>query len=255
MAGVSGISGVSVSYSKIASGKRINSAADDAAGSTISEKLKSQANAMSANMDNDKSGINAANVADGALGGVQDYLQKIKTLSVKAANGLNTQGDKEAIQEEIKGYLKGIDELTGNTQYNTKKLIDGSSDPVAIASNPDGSGQEINFGDSTVKSLGLEGYDVTGDFDMSRVDDALAAVSSQRSSVGASTNALESAYNYSAYSSQLTTGANSRIEDLDIPSAVSKQKQEKITLDYQTSMQRKKMEDEKNSVDRLFNGL
>lgn len=255
MAGISGISGVNSTYSQIASGKRIHSAADDAAGLTISEKLKEQSNGMNANMENDKAGISAANIADGALGGIQDYLQKIKELSVKAANGLNTHSDKQAIQEEISGYLKGIDELTANTQYNTKNLIDGSAESISIASNPDGSGMDMKLGNSTVAALGMDGYDVTSDFDMKRVDDALAAVSGQRSRIGASTNALEAAYNYSAYSSQLTIGANSRIEDLDIPRAVSKQKQEEVLNDYQTLMQKRKMEEETNSVNRLFQGL
>lgn len=255
MAGISGIgSSASVYYGKIASGRRIQSAADDASGLNISQKLKSQTGAMNANRENDRMGISAANIADGALGGVTDYLQRIKELSVKASNGLMTNSDKEAIQMEIDQYLEGIDQIAGSTQFNTKNLLDGSSTDLHIASNPDGSGMKVDMGNSTLDALGLRGYNVTGKFDMSAIDDALDAVSSQRSKIGASTNALESAYRYSSGAALQLTGANSRLEDLDIPKAVSKLKQDQLMNDYRFMMQRNQMT-QQNQVSRLFQGL
>ena len=81
ISGVSSNVGSSMDYGTIASGKRINSAADDAAGLSIVNKLESQTNGLNAGTTNAESGKNALNVADGALGGIQDYLQKIQILA------------------------------------------------------------------------------------------------------------------------------------------------------------------------------
>lgn len=254
MAAISGVSGVGGSYytQQIASGKRINSAADDAAGLAISEKLKSQTGAMDAVSENDKAGINALNIADGALSGVTDYLQRIKELSVKAANGLNTKEDKQAIQNEIDQYIQGIDQIAGAAEYNTLKLLDGKD--MEIVTNPDGTGMNINNGAVTSEILGLKGYNVTGDFDMSVIDKAISKVSSQRSAAGANTNALEYAYNYSQNSIEQLTSANSRVEDVDIAQAISNQKKENLMQQYRLMAQKKQSENE-TIVNKMLFGI
>lgn len=239
-------------YGNIASGKRINSAKDDASGLTISEKLKKESNAATANMSNDKEAKSALNIADGAMSGITDYLQRIKELSLKASNGLMGQAEKQAIQDEINQNLDGINQIAKNTTYNTMSLLDGKNDNMKIASNPDGSGQSIQFGVSTVEALGLKDYNVTGDFDMSRVDKALDLISSKRSSVGASTNGIDAAYSYSSNASFELTGADSRLEDLDIPSAVSKKKQEEVLENYRLMLAKKQREEEENYWNRMF---
>ena len=145
---VSTVTGYSnVNYGTIASGKRINSAADDASGLTQVQKLEHQSNGIAAGAENAKSGISLANVADGALSGIQDYLQSIREASVKAMNGTLSKSDKQAIQSEISGYLKGIDEIAGSTTYNTKNILNGEQS-LGIAVNPDGSGPSVKTGNS-----------------------------------------------------------------------------------------------------------
>ena len=257
MAGISAVSaaGSSGYYGQIASGRRINSAADDAAGLSISEKLKTEIGGDDAASANTKEGISAMNIADGALGEVTDYLQKIKELSVKASNGLMTSEDKSAIQSEISQYLDGIDQLTKNTQYNGLNLIDGSSDGTKIASNADGSGFSVSFGNSTTEALGISGYDVTGDFDMQVIDDAIAKVSSSRSAVGASTNAAASAYASTQNASYNLSSAESSLADLDIPKAVSDMKKQELLDEYSIMAQRQFADDEEKQANRLLAGL
>lgn len=250
--GISAVSGTSGSgsyyFGAIASGNRITSAAVDASGSAISEKLKSQEGAINANMENIASGVSALNVADGSLSSITDYLQRIKELSVKASNGLYTPSEKQAIQDEIDQNKQGIADTINSSEYNTKKLLDGTFEGVEIVDNPDGSGKDVSIGQATLKALGLEDYDVTGDFDMSRVDDALALVSSKRSAVGADTNALQAAYEQSAGTLEQVSSADSRLADLDIPKAVSDLKKQQLLDDIAIQMQKKREEEAENNI-------
>ncbi|HKM21371.1 MAG TPA: flagellin [Lachnospiraceae bacterium] len=251
MAGVQGV-GSSIDYGQIASGKRINSAADDASGLAIANKMESQVTGLDVGAENAQSGVQALNIADGALGGINDYLQRIYELSVKASSGLNSGSDLGAMQKEVDQLLQGISETASNTEYNTMKLIDGSMADMELATNPDGTGQKIQMANATLESLGIDGYNLTEDFDISRISSAMDKVNEARSAGGATTNALESAYRSNLNTSLNTTSAQSRIEDLDIPKAISEQKKNEVIDDYQTMMQKKKMEQEENSVLGLF---
>ena len=90
--------GIYGSYSHIASGKRINSAADDAAGLAIAQKMQREETGLSVGAQNAKAGIGALNVADGALDGVTDYLQRIRELAIRSMNGLNSADDKQSVK-------------------------------------------------------------------------------------------------------------------------------------------------------------
>ncbi len=240
-------------YSKIASGKRINRAADDAAGLAISNKLEEQSTGLSAGAYNAKHGIDALNIADGALGSINDSLQRIYELSVKASNSfMYSASDIGAMQDEISGLMEGIEGVAKGTEYNQQKLLDGSMASLELATNPDGTGQKIQMQNATLKELGIDGYDVTGSFDIDRISSAIDKVNRSRSSIGASTNALESAYNYNMYTSQNTTAAQSNIEDLDVAKAISEQKKNSLLDSYQLMMQKKQEEDEEQRTIGLF---
>lgn len=239
---ISGINNPNSIYGKIASGKRIQTAADDAAGLAISNKLKRENNGLDVGASNIKDGIGAANVADGALGTIQDSLQRIRELSLKASNGLYGDDEKQMIQKEVDQLLQDIQYTATGTQFNGMKLLDGSMADMDIASNPDGTGMKIQMENVTLKQLGIEGYNITGDFDISRIDDAMKKIGEARSNTGATTNAMEHAYNYNTYASYNLLSSRSRIEDLDIPKAVSEQQKNKLLQDYQMVMLRRKMQ-------------
>jgi len=239
------------SYGQIASGKAINSAADDASGLAIAKRLESQETGLNQGAANAAETKSALNVSDGALEGINDYLQRIRELSVKASNGLMSDSDKKSIQSEINGLLEGIQDIAKNTKYNEKSLLDGSMATLDAATNADGTGISIKMANSTLEALGIDGYDVTGDFDISRIDAALDKVSSDRSSIGAATNALEYAYNSNMNTAENVLASRSQVEDLDIAKAVTQQKQNEILENYRILLQ-KKQQEEDSIVTKLF---
>ena len=235
--------GIYNSYSHLSSGKRINTAADDAAGLAIGKKMEAQETGLNVGAQNAKEGMGALNVADGALGGVVDYLQRIRDLALRSMNGLASASDKKYYQNEIKELKNGIESMAKTTSLNEQKLLDGSMADMHIATNPDGSGMRIGMANSTLEALGIADFDVTKDFDLDVIDDAINRVSSQRSSLGASTNRLEHAYNYNTGASLEQLSSRSRIEDLDMPKAISEQKKNKLLQDYRLGMMRRQAQD------------
>ena len=236
-----GFSGVN--YGTIASGKRINTAADDAAGLTQVQKLTEQSKGLNAGSENAKDMNNLTRVADGALSGINDYLQQIREISVKASNGLMTKSDKSALQEQVNEYLKGIEDIANGTTFNTKNILN-NDETISSITNPDGNGKDIKTGNATLKSLGLEGYDVTKEFDVSKIDAAIDKINGMRGSEGAASNALQRIYSYNMNTAENTIGATSRLEDLDMGAAISEQKKNEVLDQYKNVMMRKQMEQE-----------
>lgn len=108
---------------KLSSGYRINRAADDAAGLTISEKMRSQIRGLTQASTNCQDGISLVQTAEGALGEVHSMLQRMNELAVKAANGTNTSADRAAIQKEVAQLSTEIDRVAESTEFNTMKLL------------------------------------------------------------------------------------------------------------------------------------
>lgn len=251
---ISSVNSNSMNYGRLASGKRINSAADDAAGLAIAQKMQREAKGLDVGSSNIRDGISLANVQDGALSTMQESLQRIRELSVKASNGLYDASDRQSIQVEIDQLLQDVERTAGSTTFNEMTLMDGSKADINIASNPDGTGMKIQMENTTLKSLGLEGYNVTGTFDIGAIDNAMDKISAARSRTGASVNAMEHAYNYNTRASLETTGAQSRIEDLDMPKAISEQKKNDLLRDYRMGMLKKKMEND-SIVTKMFGAM
>ena len=120
------ITGASIkkSMEKLSSGYKINRAADDAAGLTISEKMRSLIRGMNQGSDNIQDGISVMQIADGALAEVHDMLHRMTELSIKAANGTNTAADRAAIQEEINQLSTEITRIGKTTEFNTMHILD-----------------------------------------------------------------------------------------------------------------------------------
>lgn len=112
---------------RLSSGLRINRAADDAAGLAISEKMRSQIRGLKMAERNSLDGVSLMQVAEGAMTEVHSMLQRMRELAVQAANDTNTTSDRESIQLEIDQLKKEIDSIAAKTEFNTRKLLDGSS--------------------------------------------------------------------------------------------------------------------------------
>ena len=119
---------LAASMERLSSGYKINSPGDNPAGIAISNKMRAQIDALDQAEQNASDGVSVVQIADGALNEITDILQRMRELSVQAANGTNSQSDKESIQTEIDELKKEVDRISSDTEYNTKTLLDGSSD-------------------------------------------------------------------------------------------------------------------------------
>lgn len=131
-----GTSGAALSRSleRLSSGLRINRAADDAAGLTISEKMRGQINGLNQAVSNAQDGISFIQTAEGAMDEIHNILQRMRVLSVQSASDVLTNEDRDAIQTEVNNLTSEVDRIVSTTQFNTKVLLDGSSG-VAVTSN------------------------------------------------------------------------------------------------------------------------
>lgn len=119
---------LTLSMERLSSGYKINSAQDNPAGIAISNKMKAQIDALDQAQSNATDGRSVLQIADGALNEVSSMLQRIRELSVQAANGINSYDDRKSIQAEIDKLTEEVDRISSDTEYNTKTLLDGSSD-------------------------------------------------------------------------------------------------------------------------------
>ncbi len=214
-------SSLSKSTEKLSSGYRINRAADDAAGLSISEKMRSQIRGLNKASDNAQDGISLIQVAEGALNETHSILQRMNELATQAANDTNTSSDRKAIQQEVDQLTSEIDRIRSTTQFNTQNLLDGSFSKknLQIGSL---SGQSISISVSNMNatSLGVNGLKVSsfsgaGEA-MSKIQAAIDKVSTQRSKLGALQNRLEHTINNLDTTSENTQAAESRIRDTDM---------------------------------------
>ena len=244
---VQGVSnGRSNYYSQIASGSKLQTAADGPAELGIVEGEKSQISGYNVGTRNAEDGKSVLNVADAAMSGISESLQRMRELAVQASNSaLMSKDDKQAIQDEIE---QGISDISQNTEFNTKKLLDGSNTDMHIAAGPDGSGPSLNTGNATLKALGIEDFDVTKNFSVDTIDNALKMVSSNRSSIGAQSNSLDFTIGYNTQTAYNLTEATSRMEDTDIEKAVLDKDKEQVMQSYRFMMQRKQQEQEANKL-------
>lgn len=118
---------LSASIERLSSGLKINRASDNPAGMAISNKMKAQIDALDQAEANAADGISVVQIADGALNEVSSILQRIRELSVQAANEINSFDDRKSMQDEVDALVKEVDRISSDTEYNTKKLLDGSS--------------------------------------------------------------------------------------------------------------------------------
>lgn len=123
------------SIERLSTGLRINRASDDAAGMAIASKMTAQIKGLGQASRNASDGVSVLETADGALNEVHSMLQRMRELSVQAANGTNTPDDLEAIQLEITSLTAEVDRVSRDTEFNTKNLLDGTLDQRVYPNN------------------------------------------------------------------------------------------------------------------------
>lgn len=209
------------SSEKLSSGYKVNRAADDAAGLTISEKMRSQVRGLNKASDNAQDGVSLIQTAEGALNEVHSILQRMNELATQAANDTNTTADRGAIQQEVDQLTSEIDRIQSTTQFNTMNLLDGSyaGKKLQIGS-LSGQGITISINNMDASSIGVKGLHVSSFSSagggMSAIQGALSLVSEQRSALGALQNRLEHTIANLDTAAENTQSAESRIRDTDM---------------------------------------
>ena len=216
-------SALSKSTEKLSSGYRINRAADDAAGLSISEKMRSQIRGLNKASSNAEDGISLIQVAEGALNESHSILQRMNELATQAANDTNTSSDRSAIQQELTQLTSELDRIYSTTQFNTMNLLDGDFTGKSLQVGAL-SGQVISVSIKSMKASALGiGYNaikvssnaVAGQ-SMSLIQKAINRVSEERSKLGAIQNRLEHTINNLDTTSENTSAAEYRIRDTDM---------------------------------------
>ena len=245
---------------KLASGKRINSAKDDAAGLLISDRLSSQLGGLYQANRNANDGIALYQVAEGALDETTSSLQRMRTLAVQASNGTLSDSDRQALQTEFNELAAGIDNTAENTTYNGEQILNGAEnggsvtlhvgpnsgdtlssvfdngfrmqDLVNVAQNGDSSGNtyEGSFNANVQTNTDASGNShqtlsistqADAERTISAIDSMISYVDSSRAEMGAMQNRLESTISNQSNIAVNIADANSRISDADYAEEVS----------------------------------
>lgn len=240
------------SSEKLSSGYRVNRAGDDAAGLSISEKMRGQIRGLEQASTNAQDGISLIQTAEGALNEIHSILQRQRELAVQAANDTNVLEDRQAIQAEITQLNDEITRIATQTEFNTMSLLDGQG-----GNNGDGTfdfqvganeNQNINLTiyNMQADSIGEAGVDITG-IDVTTgyadataaietYDQALEAVSKQRSDLGAVQNRLEHTIANADNTAENLQAAESRIRDIDMADEMVKYSKDTILQQAAQSM-------------------
>lgn len=249
--------GVDRGMEKLASGLRINKAADDASGLAVSEKMRSQVRGLNQAARNVSNGISFIQTTEGYLQETQDILQRIRELAVQSANGIYTAEDRLQIQVEISQLVDEIDRLASHAQFNGMNLLTGrfaktngenavtASMWLQVGANMD-QREQLFIGTMTAKSLGvrtvaddsiipLDAVD-SANQSIGVLDAAIKAVNKQRADLGAYQNRLEHAVKGINISAENLQAAESRIRDTDMASEMVDYTKNRILIQSSSAM-------------------
>ncbi len=209
------------SSEKLSSGYRINRAGDDAAGLSISEKMRSQVRGLERASKNAEDGVSLIQTAEGALNEAHSILQRMNELAVQGANDTNEAVDRDAIQKELNALTEELDRIASTTQFNKQNLLNGdfTSKKLQVGANK-GQVISINICKMNASTIGITGIAVSTNSvagqAISKIQAAINKVSDQRSALGAIQNRLEHTIANLDNVAENTQAAESRIRDTDM---------------------------------------
>ena len=233
---------LSKTMEQLSTGKRINSAADDAAGLAISNKMTAQIRGLNQAVRNANDGISMLQTAEGATQEITNMLQRMRELAVQAANDTYSADDRTAIGDEIGQLEAEIDRIAGNTTWNGVAVLATEDDYVLQVGMLDNSSDEvtITFLPMTSSELGVTGLSVAShtaaQTSIGKLDDAIAEVDAFRSDMGAMVNRLNYAADNLSNVSLNTAASRSRIQDTDYAQATTELARTQIIQQAATAM-------------------
>ncbi len=211
-------------YQRLSTGLRISTAADDAAGLAISERLRSQVRSLQQASRNANDGISLVQVGEGALNEVSNILVRLRELTVQSANGSVSNADRDTLMEEFGTLVTEINRIAQSTEFNGIKLLDGSASTVVFQvgintnANIDQLGVTLTPALST--TLGLASLDIGSGGNtttaMTQIDGAINIVSQLRGKFGSVQNRLQSTIANLGVTAESLQAAESRIRDVDV---------------------------------------
>ena len=218
---------LNTSFERLSSGFRINSAADDAAGLQISDRLTSQVQGLNQAVRNANDAISLSQTAEGALSEVTTSLQRIRTLAVQSQNGINSSADRQALQKEVSALRTEISRIATDTQFGNVNILDGNfSAKFLVGAN---AGQTISVNLSSTNLGSISGFSATGlgittnDVStaagasslLSDIDAAISGIGAVRADLGALQNRFQSTIRNLSNISENLSFARSQIRDTD----------------------------------------
>jgi len=217
---------IAKSTEKLSSGFKINRAGDNAAGLTISEKMRAQIRGLEQASANAQDGISLIQTAEGALNETQSILQRMRELAVQASNDTNVSVDRVAIKKELNALIDEVDRIASDTEFNKMKLLNGSLEGadklnLQVGANQ---GQKIELEIKSMDVAGLELAVISDEVEnhenateyITTIQDALDKVSAARSDLGALQNRLEHTIANADNTAENLQAAESRIRDVDM---------------------------------------
>ncbi|MFN9947057.1 MAG: flagellin [Planctomycetota bacterium] len=211
-------------FRRLSTGLRISTAADDAAGLAISERLRSQVRSLEQARRNASDGISLMQTAEGALNEVSSILIRLRELAIQSSNGSVSSQDRETLDQEFQNLVNEVDRIGRSTEFSGIKLLDGSSTSVSFQvglGTTTGIDQlDVTLTPALSTSLSLNSLDIGSGGGtttaITSIDAAINSVSSLRGTLGAVQNRLASTINNLAITTENLTSAESRIRDVDV---------------------------------------
>ena len=239
-------SDLATSMERLASGMRINSAKDDAAGLQISNRLTSQINGLGVAQRNANDGISIAQTAEGAMSETTNILQRVRELALQSANGSNSAEDRNSLQLEVVALQEEIDRISSDTSFGDINLLDGTFTAVdfQIGAN---SGETITFGITAMDTTALtDGTTAVSAINISTaagaqlaidsIDGAIKQVDTERAKLGAVQNRFGHTINNLANIQENVSASRSRIQDTDFATETAEMTKNQILQQAGTSI-------------------
>ena len=237
---------------ELSSGMRINSAADDASGLAVSEKMRSQIRGLNQASRNVMNGVSMLQTAEGYMQSTTDILQRIRELAVQSANGIYSDEDRAMLQTEVEQLVSEVDRISQTAEFNGMTLLSGrfAEDGIRLQA---GANADQNFtvklGNMSATALGLKGAGQDGteqsislsdpesaNMALSTVDEALKTVNKNRADIGASMNRMEMAQKGINIASENIAASESRIRDADMAKTITEHVRNQILQQSSVSL-------------------
>jgi flagellin len=237
---------------ELSSGMRINSAADDASGLSVSERMRSQIRGLNQASRNVMNGVSMLQTAEGYMNSTTDILQRIRELAVQSANGIYSDEDRAMLQTEVEQLVSEVDRISQTAEFNGMTLLSGrfAEDGIRlqVGANVD-QNFTVKLGDMSASALGLKGAGQDGteqaislanpesaNMALATVDEALKTVNKSRADIGASMNRMEMTQKGIDIASENLAASESRIRDADMAKTITEHVKNQILQSASVSL-------------------